>query len=193
MESRTRTASITEIAKLSARDRQLISSYRGREANVHPEPDKLAALIDTVRALEEAAVPYALIGGLAVGIHAAVPRATVDIDLAAHLGAGRDAAVQALERAGLEKTGEFRHSVNFRHATGEPVQLAFDPDFDAMIERAERFDVAGTTVVIVRKEDLIAMKRRAAGDPARRKSKRLRDQADVELLLGDVPGPDEGW
>jgi hypothetical protein len=34
---------------------------------------------------------------------------------------------------------------------------------------------------------------RVRQDPSRRKSKRLRDQADVELLLGDVPGPDEGW
>ena len=76
---------------------------------------------------------------------------------------------------------------------GEPVQLAFDPDFDAMIERAEGFDIAGVRVVVVTKDDLIAMKRRAAADPARRKSKRLRDQADVELLLGDVPHPDEGW
>lgn len=160
---------------------------------MQPEPDKLAALIDTVRALDAARVPYALIGGLAVGIHAAVPRATLDIDLAVHLGKGREIAVQALEQAGLTKTGEFRHSVNFRHASGEPVQLAFDPDFDAMIGRAGSFDVEGTRVAIVRKDDLIAMKRRAAGDPARRKSKRLRDEADVELLLGDVPDPDEGW
>lgn len=160
---------------------------------MQPEPDKLAALIDTVRALEAAAVPYALIGGLAVGVHAAVPRATVDVGLAAHAGIGREVAVVALERAGLEKTGEFQHSVNFRHAGGEPVQLAFDPEFDAMIDRAESFDVAGTSIRVVSKQDLIAMKRRAAADPSRRKSKRLRDQADIELLLGDVPGPDEGW
>lgn len=188
-----RATSITEIAKLSARDRRLISSYHGGETNVQPEPDKLNALIDTVRALEAAGVPYALIGGLAVGVHAAVPRATVDVDLAVHLGTGREAAVEALERAGLMKTGEFRHSVNFRHASGEPVQLAFDPDFDPMIERAESFHVAGVSIAVVRKEDLIAMKQRAAGDPSRRKSKRLRDQADIELLLGDVPDPDEGW
>jgi hypothetical protein len=37
------------------------------------------------------------------------------------------------------------------------------------------------------------MKRRAASDPARRRSMALRDQADIELLLGDVPDPDEGW
>jgi hypothetical protein len=62
-----------------------------------------------------------------------------------------------------------------------------------MIDRAERFTAVGTSVAIVRKEDLIAMKQRAAADPARRKSKALRDQADVELLRGDVPDPDEGW
>jgi hypothetical protein len=146
-----------------------------------------------VRALEAAGVSYALMGSLAVGIHTAVPRAAADINLAVHVGKGGDVAIQALERAGLKKTGVFQHSINFRHASGEPVQLAFDPLFDAMVDRAETFDVAGTRVAVVRKEDLIAMKRRAAEDPARRRSKRLRDQADVELLLGDVPDPDEGW
>ena len=62
-----------------------------------------------------------------------------------------------------------------------------------MIERAESFTVAEVSIHIVRKDDLIEMKRRAAADPARRKSKALRDQADVELLSGDVPDPDEGW
>jgi hypothetical protein len=42
-------------------------------------------------------------------------------------------------------------------------------------------------------EDLVAMKQRAAADPARRRSKALRDEADVALLRGDVPDPDEGW
>lgn len=37
------------------------------------------------------------------------------------------------------------------------------------------------------------MKRRAAADPARRRSKALRDQADVALLEGDVPDESEGW
>jgi hypothetical protein len=184
---------LSEISQLTARERKLISSYHGWETTMQPEPDKLAALIDTVRALDAVGVRYALIGGVAVGIHAALPRATVDVDVAVHLGTGRETAIRAMERAGLTKTGEFQHSVNFRHATGEPVQLAFDPDFDAMIERAEGFDIAGIRVAVVTKDDLIAMKRRAAADPARRKSKRLRDQADVELLLGDVPHPDEGW
>jgi hypothetical protein len=184
---------LDEIAVLSTRDRRLIASYRSGDERMQTEPDKVSALIDAVRALEAAGVSYALIGGLAVGVHAGVPRATMDVDLAVHLAKGRPTAIRALEDAGLTKTGEFEHSVNFRHASGEPVQLAFDSDFDAMIERAEAFDVAGTRIAIVRKEDLIAMKRRAAEDSARRKSKRLRDAADVELLLGDVGDPDEGW
>lgn len=189
----TPTALLAEISALNARERRLISSYRGNETTMDSEPDKVAALIDTVRALEAAGVPYALIGGLAVGIHTGSPRATVDVDIAADAAGGRPTAVEALERAGFEKTGEFEHSVNFRHVSGEPVQVAFDPAFDAMIERAERFDVAGVSVAIVRKDDLISMKQRAAADPTRRKSKRLRDQADIELLRGDVPDPGEGW
>jgi hypothetical protein len=184
---------IEEISRLSARERRLLPFRRGVEADMQPEPDKLAALIDTVGALDAAGLRYALIGGLAVATHASVPRATLDVNLAVRLGKGGDAAVEALERAGLTKTGEFRHSVNFRHSSGEPVQLAFDPEFDAMIDRAESFDVGSTKIAVVRKEDLIAMKRRAAADPSRRKSKRLRDEADVEMLLGDVPEPDEGW
>jgi len=48
-------------------------------------------------------------------------------------------------------------------------------------------------IPVVTTADLIAMKERAAGDPARRPSKALRDRADVALLRGDVGDPDEGW
>ncbi len=41
--------------------------------------------------------------------------------------------------------------------------------------------------------DLIEMKRRAAADPGRRRSKALRDAADIALLEGDRPEPNEGW
>jgi hypothetical protein len=54
-------------------------------------------------------------------------------------------------------------------------------------------DMGGTRVRVVTTPDLIAMKERAAADPARRQSKALRDRADVALLRGDVPDPDEGW
>lgn len=160
---------------------------------MHEAPDKIAALLETARVLEAVAAPYALIGGVAVGIHSGVPRATADTDIAVLSTVDRAALVGALTQAGFRLVGEFEHSANFRHTSGEPVQFAFDATFDPMIRRAERFDVGALSVPIVRKADLIDMKQRAAADPHRRRSKALRDQADVELLRGDVPEPDEGW
>jgi hypothetical protein len=90
-------------------------------------------------------------------------------------------------------TGEFAHSINFEHDSGEPVQLAFDEGFDPMIERAEAVQLGQLSLPVVTRDDLIAMKRRAAADPKRRRSKALRDQADIALLEGDVPEPGEGW
>lgn len=181
------------IAAASARDHVLIAARYGRGEHMADTPDKVGALLDAVRALEGAAISYALVGGVAVGIHSGVPRATADTDIAVRSTADRSRVTATLTQAGFQHFGDFQHRVNFRHASGEPVQLVFDPAFDLMIDRAERFTAIGTSVAIVRKDDLIAMKQRAAADPARRKSKALRDQADVELLRGDLPDPDEGW
>jgi len=156
-------------------------------------PDKVAALLDTACVLDALQAPYALIGGVAVGIHSGVPRATADTDIAVHSAVDRTQLRRALTEAGFTFRGEFRHSDNFRHASGEPLQLVVDPAFDPMIERAVRFPVAGMSIPIVTKEDLIEMKERAASDPTRRRSKALRDRADVELLRGEPPDPDEGW
>jgi hypothetical protein len=181
------------IAAATTRDWLLIAARRSQGADMAEAPDKIGALLDIARVLEGMSVPYALIGGVAVGIHSGVPRATADTDIAVLSTVDRAAVVRALTEAGFGLVGEFTHSANFRHASGEPVQLAFDPTFDPRIQRAERFDAGGFTIPIVRKPDLIEMKQRAAADPNRRRSKALRDQADVALLRGDVPDPDEGW
>jgi len=151
-------------------------------------PDKVAALMDTTRALAAIGAPHALVGGVAVGVHSGVPRATAHTDIAVLSTLERSAVIQALIGAGLRPTGEFSHSAELRHASGEPLRIVFDAGLDPTIQRAERLLVAGVDVPIVRKDDLIA-----AADPARRRSKALRDRADVELLRGDVPDPDEGW
>jgi hypothetical protein len=189
----TPSSGLEAVAALTARERALIAASRGGDVATDSAPDKMAALLDAARALESAGASFALIGGVAVGIHSGVPRATLDTDLAVASTADRASLGRAFARAGFRPAGEFPHSLNFRHASGEPVQLALDPSFDPMIERAERLEIAGALIPLVRKADLIEMKRRAAADPARRRSKALRDQADVELLLGDVPDPDEGW
>jgi len=157
------------------------------------DADKVGALRDAVRVLEKLAVRWALIGGVAVGIRAGVPRATLDTDLAVASEVERDTLVRAFLAGHFSLRGEFAHSVNFRHASGEPMQVVFDPEFDPMIERAEPIRFGDITVPVVTTSDLIAMKDRAAADPARRRSKALRDAADAALLRGDVPDPDEGW
>ncbi len=155
--------------------------------------DQLAALVEAASALAAAGIPYALIGGIAVGIHSEVPRATQDINVAVPTSIPRDRVISVLTAAGFEVMGEFPHSLNFQHSGGERVQVAMDEAFDEMIERAEPLEVGGVAITVVSKDDLIAMKERAARDPGRRPSKALRDQADVELLRGDVPEPGEGW
>lgn len=182
---------LEEIGRITARERWLIAWSRG--AKMEQAPDKAAALADTIRALDRLGAAHALVGGVAVGIRSGVPRATADTDIAVPSTVATAALIEALSAAGLRLTGRFAHSLNFRHPSGEPVQIVLDPEFDAMIERAEPIDMADVVVRVVTTPDLIAMKERAARDPARRRSKALRDQADVALLRGDVPDPDEGW
>jgi hypothetical protein len=62
-----------------------------------------------------------------------------------------------------------------------------------MVVRAEPIQWGDVTVHVVTRDDLLQMKRRAAADPARRRSKALRDQADIALLEGDVPEEGEAW
>jgi hypothetical protein len=181
------------IAWLTARERVLIAAARGRSSMGDPAPDKIAALVDVARALDAAEILHTVVGGAAVGIRSGVPRATMGTDLAVRSSTAREHLVTVLTHAGLTLKGEHAHSINFRHASGEPVQVVLDPDFDPMIDRAEAVDIGESAIRVVTTTDLIAMKERAAADPARRRSKALRDQADVALLRGDVPDPDEGW
>jgi hypothetical protein len=181
------------VDRLSARERARIATARAEEDGMAVGADKTGALRDAVRALDTAGVLHALVGGVAVGVRSGVPRATLDTDLAVRSSVPRRVVIDALVRAGFVLRGEHAHSVNFRHASGEPLQIVSDPGFDDMIDRGEVLDVAGIRLRVVTTADLIAMKERAAADPARRRSKALRDQADVALLRGDVPDPDDGW
>ena len=184
---------LRSIARATARDRALIAALPGEGERMAEAADKVRALLEAVRVFESLGVPYALIGGVAVGLHAGVPRATLDTDFAVHTRHRGARLLEAFAAGGFTLRGEHAHSVNLRHSGGEPVQLAFDESFNPMLDRSEVFDFEGTVLRIVAKGDLIEMKRRAAADPGRRRSEALRDRADIELLRGDVPEPDEGW
>ena len=181
------------IADVTRREQALARGREGHAGDVTGLPDKLGAIEAVAAAFRDAGIACALIGGVAVGIRSGVPRATLGVDFAIPTTADRDTTTAALGAHGFRRTGVFAHSMNFVHASGEPLQLAFDAAFDPMIARAELVRFGSVELFVVTREDLIAMKRRAAADPARRRSKALRDQADIALLEGDVPGPDEGW
>jgi hypothetical protein len=180
------------IADVTRRE-QTLGALGGSAGDVTQVPDKLAAIEAATSVFRERGVSYALIGGMAVGIRSGVPRATLEVDFAVSTHADREGLGDALAARGFRRTGVFAHRVNFVHASGEPLQLAFDAWFDPMIARAELLRFGSIELRVVTRDDLVAMKRRAAADPNRRRSKALRDEADVALLEGDVPGPDEGW
>jgi hypothetical protein len=186
-------AALHAAAAATRREQLLLLRLAGYAGSVSELPDKLGAITVAATAFAELGVDYALIGGLAVGIRTGVPRATLDVDFAVSTRVERVWLTERMVERGFALTGSFAHSVNFKHASGEPVQLASDPIFDPMIERAEAIALGELTLRVVTKQDLIETKRRAAADPKRRRSKALRDQADIALLEGDVGDPDEGW
>lgn len=188
---------LERIAACTARDQALLRMAEDSRAEygsiVEPEADKLTAIRAVVEAMQKAGLDYALIGGVAVGLQSGVPRATLDVDIAAPTYAPCGQLHAVLSSLGFQAMGFFAHSRNYRHEGGQPVQFVFDAEFDVFIERAEVMKLRDFELRVVTKEDLIAMKRRAASDPTRPRSKALRDQADIALLLGDVPDDDEGW
>lgn len=188
------------IARATRREQALLAgsarpnaTYDAEGSEMAELPEKLGAIEAAHAVFEATGVRYALIGGVAVGIRSGVPRATLDVDFAVPTDADLDALSAALVAAGFVMKGRFAHSINFVHASGEPVQIAFDPGFDPFVQRAELLSFGAIDIRVVTMGDLIAMKRRAAADPSRPRSKALRDAADVALLEGDVPGDDDGW
>ena len=150
------------------------------------ERSKRPTLLLLARVLAEARVAYAIIGGVALQIHQAEPRTTLDIDLAV---ADRGTIPrQLLQAAGFGETGRFTHSENWLGPDGTPVRFTDDPVLAAAVAHAEPFDLDGVPLRVIRRVDLLHEKLRAASDPARRRSKRLQDLADAQALLEADPG-----
>jgi hypothetical protein len=73
----------------------LISALRGGQ--VSETGDLIAALVDLGRALDQAGIAYALIGGLAVGLYVSERRPTVGVDVAVATSIDLDRISGALE------------------------------------------------------------------------------------------------
>ena len=63
------------------------------------------------------------------------------------------------------------------------MQFTADPAFAEAVRRADVIRLEDVELRVLRADDLVRAKLRAAADPARRRSKRLQDLADVQALL----------
>ena len=149
------------------------------------ERTKRPALIALACVLAEAGVPYAIIGGIALQVHQAEPRTTLDIDVAVAT-YGVLPRVQ-LEAAGFPCIGRFSPSENWLGPERTPVQFTDDPALVEAIPRAEEVELEDVCLRVIGRADLLHAKLRAAADPARRRSKRLQDLADAQALVELFP------
>jgi len=149
------------------------------------DSSKKPDLIALATILASTGTPYAVIGGVALQIHQAEPRTTLDIDLAVHDVSALPTA--ALAAGGFRETGVFPYSVNWAGPGGTPVQFTDDPAFREAIERSTVSMVDDTPLRVVAPIDLVRAKLRASRDPGRRRSKRMQDLADAVSLIEEQP------
>jgi hypothetical protein len=149
------------------------------------ESTKRLALVTLARVLEAAGTPYAIIGGIALQIHQSEPRTTLDIDLA--ISSFDVIPRQQLQEAGFTPTGQVPPSENWLGPERVPVQFTADPALAPALDRAIAIDLADVRLRVIARADLLHEKLRAGSDPARRRSKRLQDLADVEAILEETP------
>ncbi len=149
------------------------------------ERSKRPALLALAKVFTDAQIPYAIIDGVALQVHQAEPRTTLDIDVAV-------AAYDQIPRAQLEAAGftfhdRFSHSENWFGPEGTPVQFTDDPALAEAIQQAEEVKLEETPLQVINRINLLHEKLRTASDPARRRSKRLQDLADAQSLLESTP------
>jgi hypothetical protein len=140
-----------------------------------------AELTTVLQALDNAAVDYALVGGLAVGVWGA-PRATKDIDLLVR----PEDVVRA--KAAVRACGYTLEAVPMRFSDGMELErvskvaagqlmtvdfLLVNPNLETVWQSRQRFELEDGSISVISREALIAMKT-SAGRPL--------DQHDVIKL-----------
>jgi hypothetical protein len=149
------------------------------------------ALAQAAEYLDSAAIPYMLIGGLAMAAWA-MPRATLDVDLTLWLPEdGFLPTVTALAKRYVPRVadpGEFAvrtRVLPVESSNGARIDFLFAafPFERAMIERAVRRSLGDVTIPVASLEDLVLLKL---------PSSRQKDAADVELILA-THGADLDW
>lgn len=146
--------------------------------------DVLANLRTVTTALDEAAIPYALVGGWAVAVHGA-PRATADLDLLIRP-ADLEPALAAVEPHGFRhKAMPMKFPDGMRLQRVSKIEQGELLTLDLLLvvellepvwESREPIEALGTTLWVIGRDALISMKQWAG---------RPQDLADIARLLGD--------
>jgi hypothetical protein len=157
-----------------------------------PQADKERTILEVAKIFDKAGVPYAIMGGVAVQIHTAEPRTTLDLDIA--LRSREDIPVKALLAAGFKHEGTFEFSDNWRAPGLLPrkqrtaVQFSSDDLTAAAVDHADVLTLDGVDIWVVSPRDLVILKLAAALEPRRRRSKRISDYGDIVRLLEEHLG-----
>jgi len=135
--------------------------------------------------LEEIQAAYCVIGGLAVNAYAE-PVVSLDLDLV--VSADRLPELQLVIESKGMKIEEFEHSINFKTAGSDlRIQIQTDLRYQAFIARAGHRNLLGYEMSVASLEDVLSGKIWAYSDPARRRSKRQKDLADIMRLIENHP------
>lgn len=138
-----------------------------------------------VDALAKADVLWFGIDGIAVNHWAADQMLTLDVDFV--VAADSVAKAQkALLDAGFTAE-QFECSINFKGGSAVSIQLTTEDGYRGFAERGVAADVHGILMRVASLEDTLTGKIRAYSDAKRRKSKRIKDLADIARLVESHP------
>lgn len=149
-------------------------------AGITGSPNDLAL---TVRALQSTGQPFCLIGGLAVNQYVE-PMVTLDADFVI---AARSGTAAALHAAGFV-VEEFPHSLNATLPGSRlRIQITINDRYGSFPSRAITATLFGVEMPIACLADVVQGKLWAATDPARRMTKRRKDELDLIRLAETHP------
>jgi hypothetical protein len=135
--------------------------------------------------LHSAQADYCVIGGLAVNAYVE-PVVSLDLDIVV---ATRNVEAICERAAGLGwRIERFPHSINLTSPASDlRIQLQVDGRYQEFIPRALRKSILGYEMQVAQLEDVVRGKVWACEDPARRKSKRQKDLADLARIVEAYP------
>ena len=138
-----------------------------------------------VDCLERADVAWCVIGGVAVNHWAQQTMVTQDVDFVV-AAESVERTVLLLAEAGFLPE-RFEWSVNFKGHSAVSIQLSTEDLYRDFPSRAVAADVNGILLRVACLEDTLKGKIKAWSEPGRRKSKRLKDLADIARLVEAHP------